>query len=166
MGARAGLFPMMLILALAAGCRDSSSENVPADNSVTPAPVAAIAENVVEAAPLKVAAPVRPSPKVTVKAHPAPLGSLDLPPSPDAAQLTAFPDEVTSFMVVRDSCDHFRGEEPYDGERRVFLTESVARLCTGTDARLATLRRRYADDPSVVSALRGYEDRIETARRN
>ena len=69
-------------------------------------------------------------------------------------------------MVERDSCDHFRGEEPYDGERRVFLAESVARLCTGTDARLATLRRRYADDPSVVSALRAYEDRIETARRD
>lgn len=158
---------MMLILALVAGCRDSSSEIAPADNGVTPAPVAAA--NVVEEAPPPMevaAAPVRPSPKVTVKAHPAPLGSLDLPPSPDAAQLTAFPDEVTSFMVERDSCDHFRGEEPYDGERRVFLAESVARLCTGTDARLATLRRRYADDPSVVSALRAYEDRIETARRD
>ncbi|MFK4794428.1 hypothetical protein [Sphingobium sp. ZW T5_29] len=157
---------MMLILALAAGCRDSSSEDAPADNGLTP--VADVAANVVDTAPpVDIAsAPVRPSPKVTVRAHPAPLESLDLPPSPDAAQLTAFPDEVTSFMVVRDSCDHFRGEEPYDGERRVFLAESVARLCTGTDAQLAMLRRRYAGDPSVVYALRGYEDRIESVRRN
>lgn len=112
------------------------------------------------------AAPARPSPEVTVRAQPAPLGSLDLPPSPDAAQLTAFPDEVTSFMVDRDSCDHFRGEEPYDEERRVFLTESIADLCTGTDARLAALRRRYAADQSVIAALRGYEDRVEAARHN
>ncbi|EZP69918.1 hypothetical protein BV96_03778 [Sphingomonas paucimobilis] len=157
---------MMMILALAAGCRDASDEDAPAANVMTSAP--APAANIVEAAPPveNAAVPAKPSAQVTVRAHPAPRASLDLPPSPDAAQLTAFPDEVTSFMVDRDSCDHFRGEEPYDGERRVFLAESIAELCTGTDARLAMLRRRYANDPSVIAALRGYQDRIEAARQN
>jgi len=166
LGARVGLFPMMMILALTAGCRDSSSADAPVERNAPLATTTAV--NVVEAAPLaeNVVAPARPSPEVTVRAQPAPLGSLDLPPSPDAAQLTTFPDEVTSFMVDRDSCDHFRGEEPYDEERRAFLTDSITDLCTGTDARLATLRRRYAADQSVIAALRGYEDRVEAAWHN
>lgn len=91
----------------------------------------------------------------------SPSYSLDLPPSKDAPDPRPFPDEVTRYMVDRDSCDHFRGEEAYDGDRRVYLQENIAELCTGTDARLAMLRRRYAFDPAVVSALSAYEDRIE-----
>ena len=160
MGARVGLFPLMVMLALTAGCRDASGDAVSADNAASPLPV--LSANAIEGEPIEVvAARPRPSAEVTVRAQPAPLGSLDLPPSPDAALVTPFPQEVTSFMVDRDSCDHFRGEEPYDGERRVFLMESIAALCTGTDAKLAMLRRRYAGDPAVIAALHGYEDRIE-----
>ena len=65
-------------------------------------------------------------------------------------------------MVARDGCDHFRSEEPYDAERRAFIQENIVELCHGTDARLAMLRRRYADDPSVMAALKSYDDRIET----
>ena len=156
-----GLFPLMVMLALTAGCRDASGDAVSADNAASPLPV--LSANAIEGEPIEVvAARPRPSAEVTVRAQPAPLGSLDLPPSPDAALVTPFPQEVTSFMVDRDSCDHFRGEEPYDGERRVFLMESIAALCTGTDAKLAMLRRRYAGDPAVIAALHGYEDRIET----
>lgn len=160
MSARGGLVAI-LILTLTTGCRDSSGESASAAN-VAAVPETIIPANVTEnAATIEVVAAPRPSPEVTVKAQPAPLGSLDLPPSPDAAQATAFPQEVTSFMVDRDSCDHFRGEEPTDGERRVFLAESIAELCTGTDAKLALLRRRYASDPSVIAALRGYDGHIE-----
>lgn len=159
MSARGGLV-VILVLTLTTGCRDSSGENAPAADVTVASEIlpANVAENV---AAIEVVATPRPSPEVTVRAQPAPLGSLDLPPSPDAAQVTAFPQEVTSFMVDRDSCDHFRGEQPTDGERRVFLTESIAELCTGTDARLALLRKRYADDPSVMAALRGYDRHIE-----
>lgn len=85
----------------------------------------------------------------------------DLPPSNNASDPTPFPDEVTRYMVDRDGCDHFRGEEAYDAERAAYLQESVAELCNGTDARLAVLRQRYARDPAVMSALSGYEERIE-----
>lgn len=91
--------------------------------------------------------------------------SLDLPASDDAGSAIPFPQEVTAFMVDRDGCDHFRGEEPYDEERRVYLAESIAELCTGSDARLASLRKRYVADPSVIAALSGYEDRIEGVTR-
>jgi len=86
---------------------------------------------------------------------------LDLPPSDGAADAQPFPDEVTRYMVDRDSCDHFRGEEAYDTERLAYLQENIAELCTGTDARLALLRQLYARDPAVMSALSGYDDRIE-----
>ncbi len=72
-----------------------------------------------------------------------------------------FPDEVTDFMVARDSCDHFRGEEPYDSERRAYLDENIRTLCTGTDVKLAVLRKRYAKDADVISALKDYEKTIE-----
>ena len=161
MGARVGLFPLMVMLALSAGCRDASGDAASAENATSPAQALSI--DPIEGEPIEVvAARKRPAPEVTVRAEPAPAGSLDLPPSPDAALATPFPQEVTSFMVDRDSCDHFRAEEPYDGERRVFLMESIAELCTGTDAKLAMLRRRYAGDTSVMAALHGYQDHIET----
>ena len=85
----------------------------------------------------------------------------DLPPIATLPDPPPFPDEVTRFMVERDGCDHFRGEEPYDPERRAYLEESIAELCTGTDAKLTDLRQRYAHDPDVIAALGGYENRIE-----
>lgn len=91
----------------------------------------------------------------------SPTYALDLPPSRDAPDPRPFPEEVTRYMVDRDGCDHFRGEEAYDGERRAYLQESISELCTGADARLAMLRQRYAHDPAVLSALSSYEDRIE-----
>jgi len=85
----------------------------------------------------------------------------DLPESNVAGDPKPFPTEVTTFMVDRDGCDHFRGEEPYDAERRAYLEKSIRDLCTGTDAKLADLRQRYAKNQDVMAALAGYEDRIE-----
>ncbi|WP_176596256.1 MULTISPECIES: hypothetical protein [Sphingobium] len=100
-------------------------------------------------------APIKPSPVDM----PAPVP--DLPPADGAADARPFPDEVTRYMVDRDSCDHFRGEEAYDAERLAYLQENIAELCTGTDTRLALLRQLYAHDPAVISALSGYDERIE-----
>ena len=160
MSMRGGLFAILMLATVNAGCRDSSEDSPSAGNEAPPAPSAARREEPLPP-PIEVIATPRRTAEVTVRAQPAPLSSLDLPPSPDAAQSTAFPDEVTSFMVDRDSCDHFRGEEPYDRERRAYLAESIAEFCTGSDARLSLLRRRYAENPSVMAALRGYEDQIE-----
>nr|WP_245405713.1 hypothetical protein [Sphingobium sp. Sx8-8] len=99
--------------------------------------------------------------KPSVVNIPPPAYVPDLPPADGAADPTPFPDEVTRFMVDRDGCDHFRGEEAYDAERRAYLQENIAELCTGTDGRLAMLRQRYARDPAVIAALSGYDDRIE-----
>ncbi|MFC3442290.1 hypothetical protein ACFOKF_14030 [Sphingobium rhizovicinum] len=163
MSGRVVLVPVMLMLALTAGCRSSSDDSAQADNGAAPAlPAMATAPTDLSPPPAPLAEPARPAPTVTVRAQPAPRNVLDLPPSDDGLSAEPFPQEVTAFMVDRDGCDHFRGEEPYDAERRAYIAESVAELCTGTDARLATLRRRYANDPSVIAALRAYDDRIES----
>ena len=75
---------------------------------------------------------------------------------------TALPADVATFVERRDGCDHFRGEEPYDKQRAAFLDERMAALCEGTDANLAALREKYADQPQVIARLRHYEDSIET----
>lgn len=134
----------------------ASPENHPADDhapdGAAPDPAA-----VSRPAGAETVQPPAPAPVI----HSSPASVPDLPPSQDAADPAPFPEEVTRYMVDRDGCDHFRGEEGYDAERRAYLQESVAELCTGTDARLAQLRKRYADDPAVTSALSAYEDRIE-----
>ena len=71
------------------------------------------------------------------------------------------PADVARYVARRDLCDHFRGEEPYDAERRTFLKRSMRRYCTGTDARLATLKRKYRARSEVMSKLGEYEETIE-----
>lgn len=167
MSGRVGLVAVVLMLALVAGCRGSSDDVVQADNGIAPTPaVAAILPEDPAPPPVENATvPVKPSPVVTVRAQPAPRSNMgnvmDLPPSDDDMSALPFPQEVTAFMVDRDGCDHFRGEEAYDAERRAYIAENIAELCRGTDARLALLRRRYAGDASVTAALRGYDAHIE-----
>jgi hypothetical protein len=35
------------------------------------------------------------------------------------------PEDVTAFVERRDGCDHFRGEYPYDEDRRKFLHKNM-----------------------------------------
>lgn len=74
---------------------------------------------------------------------------------------TNLPPDVTKFKERRDLCDHFRGEAPYDEERKKFLIENLEKYCKGTDGELAALKAKYMDDPNVMQALDGYEDKIE-----
>ena len=73
----------------------------------------------------------------------------------------ALPSAVVAFQKQRDACDHFRGEEPYDKQRAAFLKAQLAKACKGSDKALAALRKRFAQNPEAISALRDYEDRIE-----
>ncbi len=78
----------------------------------------------------------------------------------------ALPDEVRRFIDEREICDHFRGE-PFEGsrpeqvERSEFIRDSLDIYCSGTDRRLAALKRRYRNDQDVMQKLNGYEVQIE-----
>ena len=69
--------------------------------------------------------------------------------------------EVRPFIIKRQGCDHFRGEPPYDEERREFLLKKIEELCTGTDAELQRLREKYSRQPETMKALADFEDCIE-----
>ncbi|MDX8388290.1 MAG: hypothetical protein R8M46_07140 [Ghiorsea sp.] len=71
------------------------------------------------------------------------------------------PYEVVQFIEKRDSCDHFRGEYPYDKERRVFLYKNMVELCSGTDKELADLKKKHNSNSDVMKALSVYENTIE-----
>jgi len=79
----------------------------------------------------------------------------------DRNAASGLPADVVKFKERRDLCDHFRGEEPYDKERKTFLEKNLKRYCTGTDKELASLKTKYKDNEAVLKALGDYEAKIE-----
>ena len=73
----------------------------------------------------------------------------------------ALPPDVQRFVQRRDLCDHFRAEEPYDADRRAFLEARTREFCTGTDADLDALKRKYERRRDVMQRLAHYEVTIE-----
>jgi len=71
------------------------------------------------------------------------------------------PADVVRFKERRDLCEHFRGEDPYDRERRRFLGENLNKYCAGTDAELASLKAKYEGNATVRKVLDSYEEKIE-----
>src|SRR5438309_1883473 len=71
------------------------------------------------------------------------------------------PDDVAQFVDRRQTCDHFRGEEPYNAERRAELEEATEKYCRGTDRELASLRSKYQGNATILKVLDEYEKDIE-----
>lgn len=80
---------------------------------------------------------------------------------PAAIAQARLPPDVARYVEKRDGCDHFRGEDPYDEERRRFLLKRTTELCVGTDKRLAALKKKYRNDAAVMKKLDEYEPEIE-----
>ena len=127
-------------LALAAGCDRPGSAPQP---DAAPSPASASASVVAAASAV--------TPAVVSSA----------PIHEQSTSTGALPPDVLAFKIQRVSCDHFRGEDGYNAERREFLARALARSCTGTDQALAQLRQRYSANAAVLTALKDYEDRIE-----
>jgi len=71
--------------------------------------------------------------------------------------------DVDAFVARREVCDHLRGEfpDPPNPERVKEITDGVKEYCTGTDAKLAALKSKYAKDYEAVAKLNTFEPRIE-----
>jgi hypothetical protein len=71
--------------------------------------------------------------------------------------------DLATFLERRATCDHFRGEvpDPPDPQRMREVLQGIAESCTGTDAQLAALKRRYRDDPVVMKQLEALEPQVE-----
>ena len=76
---------------------------------------------------------------------------------------TLIPRDVEGFISRRDVCDQLRGEiDGVDTDAQQALIARINEACTGTDAELAGLKRRYADSPEMMGKLNGYEAQIES----
>jgi hypothetical protein len=103
------------------------------------------------------------------KAGPAPAAATSMekavaaekPALDSSSDAAVVPEDVRTFVARREGCDHFRGEEAYDEERGRFIRENLEELCTGTDAQLAALKEKYANDKGVIAKLSGFEETIE-----
>lgn len=75
--------------------------------------------------------------------------------------------DFRKFVDEREACEHFAGEipDPPDAERMKEVLEQIQLYCAGTDARLAALKSKYANNIKVMSKLNEYDEIIERARR-
>ena len=67
--------------------------------------------------------------------------------------------DLAGFLERRATCDHLRGEIP-DQPDPARLRE-IERACSGTDAQLSALKKRYRDDAAVSRQLDELEPRVE-----
>lgn len=76
------------------------------------------------------------------------------------------PLDVKKFIEKRDSCDHFRGEvpDPDETERMRSVQREIKHYCTGTDNKLALLKKKYVTNAVIAERLSRYEPEIEAKR--
>lgn len=74
---------------------------------------------------------------------------------------TPLPKDVQRLLADREACDHWRGEEPYDAERKAAIDWAVCHACTGTDARLAALKKKYHSSAVVMEKLNAQFEKVE-----
>ena len=87
---------------------------------------------------------------------------------PAVAAEARLPADVASYIEQREGCDHFRGEipDPPDEQRMTEIEREIRKLCTGTDKKLATLKRKYAKNQTVLKRLNEFEEDIESPPKN
>ncbi|MBP7394449.1 MAG: hypothetical protein KA945_11515 [Zoogloea sp.] len=71
------------------------------------------------------------------------------------------PDDVARFVERRERCDHFRGEDSDDPQRRAYIALKQQRYCKGVDFELRRLKMRYRQDFRMRRLLKSYETPIE-----
>jgi len=75
--------------------------------------------------------------------------------------------DLDAFLERRAACDHWRGEfpDPPDLERVREVERQVVVYCSGTDAELADLKKRYRLDPAILQRLEAFEPQVEKTRK-
>jgi len=77
------------------------------------------------------------------------------------ATATEHPSDLRRFLERREACDHWRGEASNDRERQADIRRALCQTCTGTDAELARLKKKYKAHGAVMDVLDELEDKVE-----
>ncbi len=77
-----------------------------------------------------------------------------------------FPADVVKFVEQREGCDHMRGEmpEPSERQRMKEVQRELRKLCSGTDKKLAALKRKYGGNAAVLKRLNEFEEHVESKK--
>lgn len=71
-----------------------------------------------------------------------------------ASTTVQLPHDVEAFLDRRAQCEHWTGEEPYDGPRAREIESVVQRLrCDSLETDEIRIRLRYKRNQSVIKAL-------------
>jgi hypothetical protein len=89
---------------------------------------------------------------------------LGLAPAAVRAEESALPQDVAEFLAQREECDHWRGEPPWDQARAAQIDWYSCQACSGTDGKLARLKRKYARNAQVMSELKPLTPKIESTQ--
>jgi hypothetical protein len=71
------------------------------------------------------------------------------------------PKEMAKFIQRRESCDRWRGEDGYNKKRQADINRAICQACTGTDAELKRLKRKFKNRPDIQARLNNFEPQIE-----
>ena len=69
--------------------------------------------------------------------------------------------DLRAFVARRQQCDHFRGEEGSTPKRQAEIDAALTKFCTGTDAELKALKKKYRADKAASKTLAGFDANIE-----
>jgi hypothetical protein len=75
--------------------------------------------------------------------------------------------DMNRFVERRDICDFYRGEipDPPNPERIKEVIDGANKYCSETDAELAALKVRYANNTVSMDKLNQYEPHVERKKR-
>jgi hypothetical protein len=82
-------------------------------------------------------------------------------PAAASAPATAAGQDLRDFVARRQQCDHFRSEEGSTPKRKAELAAKQKEFCTGSDAQLTALKKKYSADKAASKTLAGFDAEIE-----
>ncbi len=72
-----------------------------------------------------------------------------------------FPRDMNDFIADRELCDYFRTQEPNDKEQENFYKKNTERFCSGSDKKLAELKKKYKQREDFIEKLNEFDSNIE-----
>jgi hypothetical protein len=78
-----------------------------------------------------------------------------------SALADALPQDAARYIDRREGCNHWAGEEGYDGDRRAEINRNIAALkCTRLDRDEQRLLHRYRHHPAIRDRIHAAHDAL------
>lgn len=68
--------------------------------------------------------------------------------------------DLDRYLLRRESCEHWLGEQGYDLQRQADINWSVCHSCSGIDEQLKKLKQKYRTNPNVLAQLKNLDPQL------